>query len=127
MEQLWTRLESVPGPRVPDLIGGLLHAVWEQPGSRSFLERENALAMSLLTLKVNGFQPRMLDYVKGKLADDIDTGRVRSVLPLDDLAFTVLRVGESFHYLPTITGEAADPDRATRVLTAILRPDRPLD
>jgi hypothetical protein len=40
---------------------------------------------------------------------------------LDDLAYTVLRVTESFHYLPTITGEPADPERATLVLKAILR------
>lgn len=125
MDNLWERLEPMPGPRVPDLVGGLLHAVWDQPGSRVFLERENALAMSLLTLSVHGFQPRMLDYITAKVADDIATERVHSVLPLDDLAYTVLRVAESFHYLPTITGEAADPDRAIRVLKAILQPRLP--
>jgi AcrR family transcriptional regulator len=122
LEAEWQRLRSVPGPRVPDLIGGLLHAVWAQPGARRFLEQENALAMSLLTLKVNGFQPRLLAVIRDKLADDIATGRIDIPLPLDDLAYTVLRVAESFHYLPTITGEPADPDRATRVLKAILRP-----
>ena len=124
MDQQWARLESLPGPRVPDLVGGLLHAVWDQPGSRLFLERENALAMSLLTLKEHGFQPRMLEYLRDKLANDIATGRVQSALPLDDLAYTVLRIAESFHYLPTITGEPADPDRATQVLKAILQPGR---
>ena len=78
--------------------------------------------MSLLTLKANGFQPRLLALIRDKLADDIATGRVEPSLPLDDLAYTVLRVAESFHYLATITGESADPDRATRVLRAILRP-----
>ncbi len=98
----------------------MLRVIWEQPGARRFLERENALAMSLLTLKANGFQPRMLALVRDKLAEDIADGRIESPLPLDDLAYTVLRVTESFHYLPTITGEPADPDRATLVLKAIL-------
>jgi hypothetical protein len=100
----------------------MLHAIWAQPGARKFLEQENALAMSLLTLKAHGFQPRILALVRDKLAEDIATGRIEAILPLDDLAYTVLRVTESFHYLPTITGEPADPDRAIRVLKAILRP-----
>ena len=100
----------------------MLHAIWAQPGARKFLEQENALAMSLLTLKAHGFQPRLLALIREKLAEDIAAGRIEDILPLDDLAYTVLRVAESFYYLPTITGEPADPDRATRVLKAILRP-----
>lgn len=122
VEAEWARLAGEPGPRVPDLLGNVMRAIWAQPGARSFLERENALAMSLLTLKSNGVQPRLLALLRDKLADDIATGRIDAVLPLDDLAYTVLRVSESFHYLPTITGERADPERATRVLRAILRP-----
>jgi len=122
LEAEWSRLEAEPGPRVPDLVGRLLHAVWAQPGARRFLEEENALAMSLLTLKAHGFQPRLLAFIRDRLADDIASGRIDIPLPLEDLAYTTLRVAESFHYLPTITGEPADPDRATRVLKAILRP-----
>jgi AcrR family transcriptional regulator len=118
----WEKLEATPGPRVPELVGRMLHAFWDQPGSRRFLEQENALAMSLLTLKSNGFQPRFLALIRDKLADDIAAGRIEEILPLDDLAYTVLRIAESFHFRPTITGEHADPDRATAVLRAILRP-----
>jgi AcrR family transcriptional regulator len=122
LEAEWARLRDTPGPRVPDLLGGMMQAIWAQPGARKFLEQENALAMSLLTLKAHGFQPRILALVRDKLAEDVAAGRIEDILPLDDLAYTVLRVTESFHYLPTITGEPADPDRATRVLKAILRP-----
>jgi AcrR family transcriptional regulator len=122
LETQWTRIRDTPGPRVPELVGGLLQAIWAQPGARKFLEQENAVAMSLLTLKAHGFQPRLLALIRDKLADDIATGRIEAILPLDDLAYTVLRVAESFHYLPTITGEPADPDRAGAVLKAILRP-----
>jgi hypothetical protein len=100
----------------------MLRAIWAQPGARLFLEQENALAMSLLTLKAHGFQPRLLALIRDKLAQDIAEGRIEAILPLDDLAYTVLRVAETFHYLPTITGEPADPDRATALLKAILRP-----
>ncbi|WP_131738124.1 QsdR family transcriptional regulator [Actinomadura roseirufa] len=116
----WQRLSAEPGPRVPKLMVRLLKAIWDQPGARRFLEQENDLAMRLLTLSAHGFQPRLLDLVREKVADDIREGRVESPIPLDDLAYTVLRVTESFHYLPTITGEPADPDRAGRVLGALL-------
>ena len=122
IEAEWSKLAAAPGPRVPDLVGNVQRAIWAQPGARRFLEQENALAMSLLTLKANGVQPRILALLRDKLADDIATGRIEAILPLDDLAYTVLRVAESFHYLPTITGEPADPDRAAQVLKAILRP-----
>ncbi|MFF2554362.1 QsdR family transcriptional regulator [Nocardia sp. NPDC058058] len=116
----WRTVESAPGPRVPALLGHLLHAIWDQPGSRRSIERDNAMYMTLLTVASHGFQPRMLAYVRAKLAADLDTGRIHTPLTLDDLSYTVLRVAESFHYMPTIIGEPADPDRAVRVLTAIL-------
>ncbi|TYK53212.1 QsdR family transcriptional regulator [Actinomadura decatromicini] len=121
----WERLASEPGPRVPELMVRLLRAIWDQPGARRFLEQENDLAMRLLTLKSHGFQPRLLDLIREKVAEDLADGRVSTPLPLDDLAYTVLRVTESFHYLPTITGEPADPDAAGRVLAALLPPPRP--
>jgi AcrR family transcriptional regulator len=122
LETEWDRLSPSTTTRVPDLLGHLLHAIWDQPGARCFLEQENPLAMNLLTLKRHGFQPRLLALIKLKLAEEVAAGLIDNPLPLDDLAYTVLRVTESFHFLPTITGEPADPDRATRVLTAILRP-----
>ena len=63
---------------------------------------------------------RLLALIQDKLAEDTATGRLETQLPLDDLAYTMLRIAESFHYLPTITGEPADPDGATRVLRTLL-------
>ncbi|MET7397064.1 QsdR family transcriptional regulator [Dactylosporangium sp. NPDC005572] len=118
----WARLQPRPGPRVPELVGRFLHACWGQPGARRYLEQENELMMRLLTLTSHGFQPRLVALLREKLADDIATGRISSPLPLDELAYATLRIAESFHYRPTITGEPADPDGATRVLSALLRP-----
>ncbi|MGI8334360.1 QsdR family transcriptional regulator [Actinomadura scrupuli] len=120
LRQEWDRLAAEPGPRVPELMVRLLRTIWDQPGARRFLEQENDLAMRLLTLKTHGFQPRLLDLLRDKLSEDLEEGRIATTIPLDDLAYTVLRVTESFHYLPTITGEPADPDRAARVLAALL-------
>jgi AcrR family transcriptional regulator len=122
LEQEWQQLPPSPHSRIPQLMGHLLHAIWDQPGARRFLEQENPLAMNLLTLKTHGFQPRLVALLRTKLAEEIADGKIAIALPLDDLAYTVLRVTESFHFLPTITGEPADPDRATRVLQAILQP-----
>ncbi|UWP79882.1 QsdR family transcriptional regulator [Dactylosporangium fulvum] len=122
LEEEWVRLRSRPGPRVPELVGRFLHACWSQPGARRHLEQDNDMMMRLLTLTTHGFQPRLIALLRGKLADDIATGRITTPLPLDELAYATLRIAESFHYRPTITGEPADPDGATRVLGALLRP-----
>ncbi len=122
LDKGWKGLRDTPGPRVPALLGHLMREIWGQPGVRTALERDNPMYMTLLTVSSHGFQPRLLAYLRDKLADEIATGRIEPILSLDDLAYTVLRIAESFHYMPTITDEPADPDRAVRVLTAFLRP-----
>ena len=55
------------------------------------------------------------------LAEDIESGRLLSPVPLDDLAFTVVRIVESYVHRRIITGEKPDADGAGRVLGALLR------
>jgi hypothetical protein len=39
------------------------------------------------------------------IGEDVDDGRVATPLPLDELAYTVVRICESYLYLPAITGD----------------------
>jgi hypothetical protein len=92
-----------------------------QPGGRRWSLEENTRAMRLMTLAEHGYQPRLVAAVRDYVSQDVAEGRIRSPLPLDDLAFASVRITESYYYLPTIAGRPPDPDGAERVLAALLR------
>ncbi|RLV55657.1 hypothetical protein D9V41_09310 [Aeromicrobium phragmitis] len=78
--------------------------------------------MRLMTLGTFAYHPRLVNLIKGFLAEDLAEHRVRSSLSLDDLAYATVRISDSYHYLPTITGQLPDPEGAERVLGELLRP-----
>jgi AcrR family transcriptional regulator len=109
------------GSRVPELLTGFIRHVLANPGMRRFLEEESDYAMRLLTLRTGGFQPRFVSLVHELLDEDVATGLLVTPVPLDDLAYTAVRIVESYVHLRVITGEPPDADRAGRVLSALLR------
>jgi AcrR family transcriptional regulator len=118
----WAQLAASAGPRVPDVLRHWLRVTLDQPGVSRFLHGESEFAMRLLTLRSGGFQPRLLGLIRRLIVEDIEDGRVVTPLPVDELAFTVLRICESYVYLPAITGEVPDPDMLARVLRVLLSP-----
>jgi AcrR family transcriptional regulator len=112
---------SAPGQsRVAGVLDAWVHGVVANRGMRVFVENEGDLALRLLTTRATDYQGRLLDRIRALLAEDLDAGRVRSDIPLDDLTYVVVRILESYVYLTLITGEQPDPDRAGRVLHALL-------
>ncbi|MEO6887072.1 MAG: QsdR family transcriptional regulator [Jatrophihabitantaceae bacterium] len=118
--QTWAELEPVPGPRVPETLRRWVRFTVDAPGMRRLLHGESEFAMRLLTLRAGGFQPRLLALIKQLVEADIADGRASTPLPIDELAFTVVRICESYLYLPAITGEPADPDMLGRVLGVLV-------
>jgi AcrR family transcriptional regulator len=116
---------SEPGhSRVATVLDAWVHAVIANRGMQVFVENEGDLALRLLTTRATDYQARLLARIRALLAEDLDAGRVRSDIPLDDLTYVVVRILESYVYLTLITGEQPDPDRAGRVLHALLPPAR---
>jgi len=119
---IWAGLSDQVGPRVPEGLRQWIAITVESPGIRAFLYGESELAMRLLTLDSGGFQPRLLELIRERIADDIDEGRVNSPLPVDELAYATLRICESYIYLPVISGQPTDPEKAYRVLAVLMPP-----
>jgi AcrR family transcriptional regulator len=117
---LWAEADGRPGPRVPQVLSGWVRATIENPGIRRFLHGESEFAMRLLTLKSGGYQPRLFALVRDLITADLTAGRAESALPVEDLAFTAVRICESYVYLPAITGEQPDPDALGRVLAVLI-------
>jgi hypothetical protein len=70
--------------------------------------------------RATDYQSRLLSFIRGLLAEDLDAERVQTQIPLEHLTYVVVRVIESYIYLSLITGEQPDADRASRVLQALL-------
>lgn len=133
VEVLWSladrtfdRLLTDPPPSPPGksevatVLDAWVHGVIANRGMQAFVENEGDLALRLLTTRATDYQARLLGRVRALLAEHLHAGKVRSDIPLDDLTYVVVRILESYVYLTLITGEQPDPDRAGRVLHALL-------
>ena len=112
---------AVPGQSpAAAVITGTVRAVIANQGMQRFLDREGDLALRLLTTKASGFEARLVALIADLVSDEAEAGRLTAAVPLDDLPYVLVRIMESYIYLGLITGEHPDPDRAGRVINALL-------
>ena len=102
------------------VITGTVRGVIANAGMQRFLDREGELALRLLTTKASDFETRLAALIGELIADELAAGRLRSPVPIEDLPYVLVRIMESYVYLGLITGEHPDPDRAARVINALL-------
>jgi AcrR family transcriptional regulator len=102
------------------VITGTVRAVMTNTGMQRFLEREGELALRLLTTKASDFETRLITRIDQLVEEDISAGRLHPAVPASDLPYVLVRIMESYIYLGLITGEHPDPDRAARVINALL-------
>ena len=67
-----------------------------------------------------GFETRLIALIGDLLRDEAAAGRLHATVPAADLPYVLVRIMESYIYLALITGEHPDPDRAARVINALL-------
>ena len=117
---------AMPGPTGPGqssaaaVVTGTVRAVIANPGMQRFLDREGDLALRLLTTKASDFETRLIALIHDLVRQETMAGRLNPSVPLDDLPYVLVRVMESYVCLGLITGERPDPDRAARVINALL-------
>jgi AcrR family transcriptional regulator len=102
------------------VITGTVREVMANPGMQRFLDREGELALRLLTTKASGFENRLISLIRELVEEEAAAGRLTASVPLDDLPYVLVRIMESYIYLGLITGEHPDPNRAARVISALL-------
>ncbi len=113
--------QNSTGGRVAQLLSAFVHDVLSNPGMRQLQRDEGELVFRLLTLARYGFEPRLVRLVQTLLAEDVAAGRLKTPVPLEDLAYAAVRLVESYVHRAAITGEEPDASRAARVLHALLR------
>jgi AcrR family transcriptional regulator len=103
--------------KVVAVIGRFIAATLSNPGFAHFLADEGELAMRLLTRRDMDFQPRLIAAVEKLLEDE----GLDLPAPLHDVAYTIVRIIESYIYLDLIIGEEPDAKRAESMLRLLLR------
>jgi AcrR family transcriptional regulator len=109
------------GAGIAETVGRFLGATHRAPFMRRFLEREPEIALRVLTTKRSAVQARSVNAMAALLAEEAQAGRLDPPLDLDDLAYLIVRIGESFVYNDVITGQDPDPDKARQAIGALLR------
>ncbi|WP_375401612.1 QsdR family transcriptional regulator [uncultured Amnibacterium sp.] len=111
--------------RVQQLLSRFVDALIENTAFRTFLAREPARALRLLTARHSPVHRRFVAVVEALLQEELAAGFMLPVLPAHDLAGVLVRIAESFAYADLIAGEVPDAARASAAFALVLRSTRP--
>ena len=121
LTEIRAETEGHGGERIVAIITRLLERITSNPGMRRWLTDESEHAMRLLTRHDTEFQPRLTAAIHGLLQEEAATGALNVPVDLHELAYLIVRMIEFYAYLPLITGELPNPDRAQPILRMLLR------
>ncbi|GAA4536229.1 QsdR family transcriptional regulator [Amycolatopsis samaneae] len=130
-EILWSLTEAVLDARsrhahgrgaegIADVVGAFARTVNDSAPFHDFLRREPERALRILTTKASLVQSRTIARVSSLLESEIAGGRLDAPLPVPDLAYLLVRIGESFIYTDIITGGTPDAEKARAAAKALL-------
>lgn len=88
---------------------------------RRFLEAEPEFALRVLTTKEGVVQARSVDFLRELLEEEVERDSLDPPMSPDDLAYLIVRIGESFLYTDVITGGEPAPEKAAQAVRALLR------
>jgi hypothetical protein len=109
------------GERIAQIIVGSIEALITGPGWQRQLAEEGELLMRLLTRSDAGFQPRFIGAYRDLLTEEAEAGHLDLPADLDELAYGLVRITESYVYRELITGDQPDADGAGQLLRLLLR------
>jgi AcrR family transcriptional regulator len=105
---------------VAEALGGFADELITAPFFRAYLRREPERALRLLTTSASSIQREMIGAVERLLDQEVDTTALSYPMSTCDLAYLVIRIGESFIYTDLITGGVPDSGKARTALLALL-------
>ena len=97
--------------RVVDVLTYHARATIETEFFRTYLTREPQKALCILTTGLGPIQGTMVESVRRLIEAEIPE-QIRPDLPVEDMAYLLVRVGESFIYNDLLTGGTPDTEKA---------------
>lgn len=115
------------GPsRVASVVERYMRAASAFAPLRRFVEQDPEYALRVLASKHSPMQRRSIAALRDLLEDEERRGALRPPFDLDDLAYVIVRIVESYLYNDVISGGEPDVGRAVTAIDALLRaPRRP--
>ena len=120
LTQARERAKGKGGDYVVDVFSRFIHANATFQPLHRFIEQDAELALRILTSKNSPVQGRMVAATREILTEQIEAGALSPRLDVDTLAYTVIRVAESFLYSDVIAGSEPDVDQAVEVVRVLL-------
>jgi AcrR family transcriptional regulator len=90
------------------------------PALRSFLERERAAALRILTSSGGVVQPASVDAIAALIEDEVRAGAYRPPVEPRTLAYAIVRLAEAFIYNDALAGIRGDVDALREIEAALL-------
>ena len=122
-ETIAANRRAVPGEG-PAHIAEVLHRGLEQTNAfepmRRFLERDPEYALRVLTSKESTVQRGTIESVRELLEDQVRASAFQTSVDLEDLAYVLVRIGESFLYSDLIIGSEPNVAKARQMYEMIL-------
>jgi AcrR family transcriptional regulator len=109
------------GAYVAEVLASFIAQVVNNAAMNAFLDREGEAAMRLLTLADGGFQKRIVAWVQQLVEGSMKSDEYLLTLPADELAYAVVRLGESYIYKRFITGQSPDLQTVEPLFKLLLR------
>ncbi len=124
-EWLDDRTSATGAERIVRIVSGYIDAVINDTGTKRWFSEEGESAMRLLTRRdparrETDFQPRLQGEIRRLLEEETAAGRLALPVDLDQLAYVLVRLIESYVYLDMITGEPPQPELAEPILRLLL-------
>lgn len=98
------RIQSRGPLRIATILEDMVRAIRESPPMRRFLAEDPEYAVRMGTSKASVVQANMVAEIRRLLEEEVTAGALDAPLPLDTLAFIVVRVCESFIYAEASSG-----------------------
>ena len=109
-------------------IGALRHfnaIVSESKGLRRLLDDEQALALRILTDPRGRIQPVVVAAIEAVLRWDMEEFGLELIIEPEDLAYALVRIGESFLYADGLAARTPDVEKANRLQRVLIEGAKP--
>lgn len=107
--------------RVVDHLARGMRYIANNKGYRAFLERNPQKALWIVTSKAGPVQARVIALHEAMLVEEIERDSLRIPVDAHTMAYALVRIVEAFLYADMITGERPDLEKATQILSLMLR------
>jgi AcrR family transcriptional regulator len=107
--------------RIARAVEHYARATLEAPFMRRFLTEEPETALRVITTKDSVLQGRSVAFVRDVIEEEVERGALDPPLAPGDLAYLIVRIGESFLYTDLITGQKPALEKAAQAVRALLR------